>query len=239
MIGRTNAGFGGGGGGLRIVSGLTEPVKPKENMIWVKSDKAGKKYVFAETEPENPAEGLIWFAVKTSVGIITKTKVYADAAWSAVNAYMYLKGAWIQLSNANLYVYQNGDQYTAITGGWRYSGPSIYSPSYNPNLSISGKNMTAAFSTKKKVDVTSFDKLRFTGKISTPASNGLGQGFGLSNSVITTDSRSLIASQWNLLSITNGSVDISKISGSYYIGMYTSSTDTTSASISISEVWLE
>ena len=52
MIGRTNAGFGGGGGGLRVAVGLTAPVNPRENTVWVKSDKAGKKYVFAEVFPK-------------------------------------------------------------------------------------------------------------------------------------------------------------------------------------------
>ena len=37
----------GGGVGLQVVTGLTEPGYPRENMVWVKSDKAGKKYVFA------------------------------------------------------------------------------------------------------------------------------------------------------------------------------------------------
>ena len=79
--------------GLTIVSGLTEPVKPKENMIWVKSDKAGKKYVFAEAAPEAPFEGLIWF-LASSAGAITRTSVYTGGAWIPTFAYMYLAGSW-------------------------------------------------------------------------------------------------------------------------------------------------
>lgn len=130
MIGRTNAGFGGGGGGLRVVVGLTAPANPQEAMVWVKSDKAGKKYVFSETEPGSHAEGLIWFLV-TNAGIITKTSVYADGAWTLVDTYMYLSGAWVQIASAwNGELFYNGNQYEDVTGGWSvdnsyYGGGSI------------------------------------------------------------------------------------------------------------------
>lgn len=110
-------GNGSAGTGLTIVSGLTEPVKPKENMIWVKSDKAGKKYVFAEAAPEAPAEGLIWFSA-TGDGIITQANVYADGAWNRVDAYMYLSGAWVHIASAIVYLYNKGDMCNAVTGGW-------------------------------------------------------------------------------------------------------------------------
>ena len=110
-------GNGSAGAGLTIVSGLTEPVKPKENMIWVKSDKAGKKYVFAEAAPEAPAEGLIWFSA-TGDGIITQANVYADGAWNRVDAYMYLSGAWVHIASAIVYLYNKGDTCDAVSGGW-------------------------------------------------------------------------------------------------------------------------
>lgn len=89
---------GGGGSGLNIVTGLTEPSSAKENTIWVKSNTAGKKYVFAETQPESPSEGLIWFTATYS-GIITKANVYTDGSWVATDAYMYLSGAWVHIAS--------------------------------------------------------------------------------------------------------------------------------------------
>lgn len=111
-------GAGGGGAGLNVVTGLTEPSSAKENTIWVKSNAAGKKYVFSETEPENPPEGLIWFRV-SSMGIITRTDVYADGTWAAADAYMYLAGNWVQIAAAwNGELFDNGNQYEDVTGGW-------------------------------------------------------------------------------------------------------------------------
>ena len=155
MIGRTNAGFGGGGGGLRIVSGLTEPVKPKENMIWVKSDKAGKKYVFAEAAPEAPFEGLIWFST-TGGGIITQANVYANGAWNRVDAYMYLSGAWVHIASTwNGELFDNGNQYTPVTGGWVGNGPT----EIGTTLKLKVANSRPIISTQKAIDFTGFTKL--------------------------------------------------------------------------------
>lgn len=110
-------GNGSAGTGLTVVSGLTEPARPKENMIWVKSDKAGKKYVFAKAAPKAPFEGLIWFSA-TGDGIITQANVYSDGAWNRVDAYMYLSGAWVHITGTILYLYNKGDTCDAVSGGW-------------------------------------------------------------------------------------------------------------------------
>ena len=123
-------GSGGGGAGLNVVTGLSEPVSAKENTVWVKSDKAGKKYVFSEAAPENPSEGLIWFRA-TSAGIITQADVYIGGAWVAADVYMYLGGTWVQIASAwSGVLFENGNQYVDITGGWTvdnsyYGGGSI------------------------------------------------------------------------------------------------------------------
>ena len=156
MIGRTNAGFGGGGGGLRIVSGLTEPAKPKENMIWVKSDKAGKKYVFAEAAPEAPAEGLIWFRATEYLGIITRTDVYTGGAWVAADTYMYLGGKWVQIAFAwNGELFDNGNQYTPVTGGWVGNNQTEIGTA----LTLKVANSRPIVSTQKAIDFTGFTKL--------------------------------------------------------------------------------
>lgn len=106
---------GGGGSGLNIVTGLTEPSSAKENTIWVKSDAAGKKYVFLETEPGSPVEGLIWFRA-TAAGIITRADVYTGGAWMKTDTYMYLGSEWVQIAS--------GGSGMLITNGIPYTTPS-------------------------------------------------------------------------------------------------------------------
>lgn len=99
------------GSGLTVVSGLTEPARPKENMIWVKSDKAGKKYVFAEVFPKNPADGLIVFLSKAK-SIAYSTYVFASKAWESAEASMYIGGKWVTVSTAfDGVLYDAGSRY--------------------------------------------------------------------------------------------------------------------------------
>lgn len=108
----------GGVSGLQVVTGLTEPGNPRENMVWVKSDKAGRKYVFAASEPGSPTEGLIWFRA-TAAGIITRADVYTGGAWVKADTYMYLGGSWVQIASAwNGELFYDGNQYEDVTGGW-------------------------------------------------------------------------------------------------------------------------
>lgn len=103
MIGRTNAGS---GSRLRVVVGLTAPANPTESTVWVKSEAAGKKYVFAETEPEAPETGLIWFY--RSQTALKVAYVYADNAWEMVDASVYENGTWRQFSWKKRYLIQDG-----------------------------------------------------------------------------------------------------------------------------------
>ena len=149
-------GNGSAGAGLTIVSGLTEPVKPKENMIWVKSDKAGKKYVFAEAAPEAPAEGLIWFQATEYLGIIARTDVYTGGAWVAADTYMYLGGKWVQIAFAwNGELFDNGNQYTPVTGGWVGNNQTEIGTA----LTLKVANSRPIVSTQKAIDLTGFTKL--------------------------------------------------------------------------------
>ena len=217
-------GNGSAGTGLTIVSGLTEPVKPKENMIWVKSDKAGKKYVFAEAAPEAPFEGLIWFSA-TGDGIITQANVYADGAWNRVDAYMYLSGAWVHIASAVVYLYNKGDTCDAVPGGWEAAPWRINSgaPGSTPSLtkvdggltvsSTSGKE--GLWGTRASVNL---DKIRkvcamIRGNTSTYANNNLSVSKGSGETGFPPNVK---ASK----DLFNGTVelDVSALSGNYFVG---------------------
>ena len=155
MIGRTNAGFGGGGGGLRVAVGLTATANPRENTVWVKSDKAGKQYVFAAAEPGSPSEGLIWFRA-TAAGIITRADVYTGGAWVAADTYMYLSGKWVQIASAwNGELFEGGNQYLNITGGWVGNNQT----EIGTTLKLKVSNSRPIVSTIKAIDLTEFTKL--------------------------------------------------------------------------------
>lgn len=214
-------GNGSAGAGLTIVSGLTEPVKPKENMIWVKSDKAGKKYVFAEDAPEAPAEGLIWFSA-TGDGIITQANVYGDGVWNRVDAYMYLSGAWVHIASAVVYLYNKGDTCDAVSGGWEAARWYINSGATGsvPGLTYGDSSLTVRYTggeglleTRASVNL---DKIRkvcavISGNTSTNSYLAVSTGSG---------ERGFPPNQKASKSLFNGTVelDVSALSGNYFVG---------------------
>lgn len=147
----------GGVSGLQVVTGLTEPGNPRENMVWVKSDKAGRKYVFAASEPGSPAEGLIWFRA-TAAGIITRADVYTGGAWAKTDAYMYLGGEWVQIAS--------GGSGMLITNGIPYTTPSttgkvVQHDGYLQYGSGANKSTAMWFD---DVDLTGYNTITLTGK---------------------------------------------------------------------------
>lgn len=224
----------GGAAGLQIVTGLTEPQNPRENMVWVKSDKAGRKYVFAEAEPGSPAEGLIWFTVKTAVGVITKAQVYVAGAWVAADTYMYLGGTWVQLAVAwDGTLFDNGNQYEAVTGGWTLSKFSLKEGAFDTGLTsqTSGNDVLAC--SVNKIAVGEYKTLRIRCYSNFSNSGGRGSAtFGLSNNNGTSaDWGAYISIDTKSSTLTEYSVDISSATGSYYIKFY--------ANIAYQQGWLK
>ena len=145
----------------------------------------------------------------------------------------------VTLSYWNGQLFDNGNQYTDHTGGWSGSNSTGGSYSVSPNLSVSGTNITAAFFTNSKVDVTKFKKLCFTGSVSTVA--GTAQ-FGLMDHRFAWNNAGYVASL-KAEKISNGVLDISAISGSYYINAHVVAgvldDIPLAGSIYISKVWME
>lgn len=207
----------GGGGGLRLAVGLTAPTSPRENTVWVKSDSAGKTYVFAGEEPESPAEGLIWFTA-TGSGIITKAYVYADGAWTTADVYMYLGGNWVQIASAwNGELFTPQDTHKDITGGWFQSGNYTDSGAikYYDDDAIwlrNGVTGNVSLGTVNPVDVTDWNTLEIEFVSGSKHPYGLraaqtGGTFVASKTKSGTGAETL-------------TVDISNVTGAYYIGGY-------------------
>lgn len=195
---------GGGGVGLNVVTELSAPVNPKENTVWVASNKAGKKYVFSETEPESPGYGLIWFSV-TNAGIITKTSVYADGAWTLVDTYMYLSGAWVQIASAfSGILFQHG-KFNGISG---WDGTNVV---VNDVIVSTGKARVEK--SVGTVDVTNYSTLTITASANTDSSKSSYIGLSPDGSDAFVAKATLRKSEI----VSQVVIDISAVSGQQYI----------------------
>ena len=223
MIGMTNAGGGSGSvGGIKVVTGITEPSNPKENMIWVKSVNAGNKHVFSVDEPAEPFEGLIWFSASED-GIITQANVYANGAWNRVDAYMYLSGAWVHIASSIVYLYNRGDTCDAVSGGWEavawyINSGAIGSPPRLTNvdggLTVSPTNgREGLWETRASINLDKIRKVCAIIRGNTNANNNLVVSKGSGASGFPANVK---ASK----DLFNGTVelDVSALSGNYFVG---------------------
>ena len=119
-----------------------------------------------------------------------------------------------------MYLYKNGDQKTSLTGGWYTTASAIGSVAYNSNSITVTQTANAedfvGCSTRNKIDLTNYNtiKINITG-FSQQSSSGQGH-FSIANSSLTAqpvaDVR--IASSGTL------TMDVSGITGSYYISIW-------------------
>lgn len=237
----------GGVSGLQVVTGLTEPGNPRENMVWVKSDKAGRKYVFAASEPGNPAEGLIWFRA-TAAGIITRAYVYTGSVWVATDTYMYLGGTWVQIASAwNGELFENGNQYVDITGGWLAKLGTL--DETNPYLKYSAGAQNIVASSGKMIDLTNYTTLHIIGRgrgdynyeggvHARVPSFGVAKTVG--NTSVTYAARADMTAGYigDLATLTAEKVlDVTPLTGEYYIAM-TITGSHTGATLGVKKIWL-
>lgn len=210
---------GGGGSGLNVVTGLAEPSSAKENTIWVKSNAAGKKYVFAETEPGSPSEGLIWFRA-TAVGIITRADVYTGGVWVKTDTYMYLGSEWVQIAS--------GGSGMLITNGIPYTTPSttgkvVQQDGYLQYGSGANKSTAMWFD---DVDLTGYNTITLTGTFQ----HYSGQNYGLFVLAVwygaVDPAYGNAAAAVSYATKTTVTLDVSNLTGKHKVGLTSNNTYT-------------
>lgn len=145
----------------------------------------------------------------------------------------------------SLYLYNNGDLCTAVTGGWSYAAflnTSNYSAgtlntAHNGTtcyLSANGVNKQISAVTVNKIDVTNYNALRIEVSDYTFA----GSGYRELDLVSSRGSASSPAAQVRIESTGIFDVDVSSITGSYYIGLYLNSGSAGSCAIGFTKMYL-
>lgn len=232
----------GAGGGaplnFKVVGGTSAPSNAKENTIWVNTSTAITSYVFSATQPTG-STGMVWFSTDTSSSAAfnalkkngihvypNSAKQYVGGKWVDKTAKIYQGGKWVDLIS---YLYNNGNQYTDLTGGW--SGYKPDGGGYDVSFTNTGikvthnggqANWTANAFTKKKIDVSNFTKL--VAEVSyTHHYSGSQFVFGIASTAASmqtsfVSSKKVSQTSNSTLEVT---VDLSSVSGSYYVGFFT------------------
>lgn len=156
--------------------------------------------------------------------------------WKKKDVQVYQNGAWKALEDPSApvtpeapwdgYYFNNGNQYEGVTGGWGAwsSGATIGDTIVVTN---------AGASTNNKVDLTNVNRLWFD----SPSGSGAFANFGL---LCATSEKSASTSNNNIkasvqIRAGRGSLDVSSLTGTYYISLYAGS----QGYADVSAIWKE
>ena len=147
-------------------------------------------------------------------------KQYVGGAWVDKEAKTYQVGAWVDWWNGELF--QNGNQYTAITGGWSESGYYYYSSNYQTvaptigntiKLTANGSTQCCVAGTQKAVDLTNAKTL-YLDVLSTVGSCYV---------CIVDSQKNVYSDKWiagRTLATGTTALDVASVSGSVYIAVF-------------------
>jgi hypothetical protein len=228
------------------------PAAGKVNEIAVITSTAIGAHTFAALAPTARADGTalqagdVW--IKTgrpcavSIDVLAKKNglfvygqgayQYSGSAWTQTTAKCYSGSAWVDLW---LYLYLSGDEFTALTGGWNASGSgSVTKSSDYMYVSAGGSNnQNETLTTANLICVTD---------INTVSIDVLFSGYSTGQLRLVNTSNQTVAT----LSIPTVSVatvmelDVSAISGSYYLQFYvnTGSSSSQRMYLTVYGVWM-
>lgn len=264
-MGNIMSGRGGGAGGglnFKVVGGTTQPTG-KENLIWVKTSTTITGYMFAGTKPASAASGTVLIqtaatsnaafnALKKNTLMVYPDSVsqYVNGVWKKRDAWIYQNNAWKQISWSWLYVIQNGVIVTppgfstfgytgnttlpTITAGDGYQQivSTTNSNAVTTDSNIDLTNITTVYAEINLVKVTQSSIAKWKG-ISLAVLNAVGVANhnALTNAIIEQQLTTTIGEQ-------TLSVDVSALTGSYYIGLTAPSNGTTGSTIQAKNIWL-
>lgn len=253
----------GGGGGAslnyKVVGGTEQPASAAENTIWVDTDTAIASHAFSATEPANPVEGMVWFNLALScsapINVLKKgnemylyptaCQQYISGQWVGKSAMTYQNGEWIEWA---VYLYKSGNLYEDITGGWEAKSgnwrsansnfPSVTFDTDNIKIYQSGGNNSWGFATKNAIDITEYSKLVMkviaVGYREDTIDDGL---------AVWTDTPKTVAAHAEFPGKSSEEVevvlDISALTGAYYLGLRGSTMNSGTFDTSILEARLE
>lgn len=256
---------------FEIVGGTTQPSKPTENMIWINTSTEITRWVFRADQPSSPSTGMVWVKIGESSEVNfnalkeneiricpLSAKQYASGNWNDVSAEIYQNGRWVQWVKPDeaVYLYNAGNEYTSLTGNWEQKDASggtnkqIQKNAADITVSVaqtSGASRQECIAgTSNQVDLTKY-KTAYINVSYYDHTNGSGEGryseicrFGVYGSSIDSITDYVVINNAGIISL-----DISNLSGSYYVffGLKTdwpSSTDNSNfANCVVTQVYLE
>lgn len=236
MIGMTNAGAG-GGLDFRVVGGTTQPASPRENTLWVNTANDITGYAIGAEVPASPSEGFVWIMTRDgtksrfSVSSRKEVMVYPAGAYQFISNVWTVKALWLYQNSAweqvIFYLYKAGEVFEPMTGGWKVVNQSGGRGELREDMVYLGytgsSNRVSVLYPIGGIDFTNFTTLHIDFQVNSVGSNtgtiGFFYGVGTDNTNTSATGAFLsgYGSQTTTMSRTVKTIDVSAVSGTYYV----------------------
>lgn len=262
---------GGWGTNLTVVGGTTAPTSPAKNTIWVNTSVSFTSWALASTDPDYLGSDGVWIQTGTSSPAAFNisagdNRVYlypigvkqwdsANSAWINRDAKLWDGNAWIDLLQ---FLYNAGDECTAVTGGWQaYAVPvSSDNTGANPNVTRNSDSLymvgniytSGIVRTANKISFSDVDRIVLDATTKTISSDDGSlysmMRFCLWSDMGATFEDNAVFVEWIGGVSMNGeySFDVSAVpDGQYYVGFafYSTSADGSSPAITLRSMRLD
>ena len=254
----------GAGLNFNVVGGLTQPSGPKENTIWVNTSEKITSWIFSATEPTEKTDGMVWITIgasslvsfnalkKNAIQVYPiSAKQYIGGIWMEVTAKSY-QGEWVDWWSGHLY--EIGNQYEYITGGWQARAVNSDSGGYEPTtpmLNFDEHGMTVSVGStfasgvaecKKDVNLTSFKTLTVQVPAVTFVTNVSAIAIWVVDRTELSETKEVASSPaaktgW-IRTPGEYNIDISTLNREYDVAVWVSTTSGDYTSITVSEIML-
>lgn len=226
-----------------VVGGTTEPTNPTENMIWVNTDIAISEWVFSAEQPTNPTAGMVWFNVdkvsSTPINALKQNGLYVyptgcmqyiDSTWANKEVLLFQNSSWNSIRPLVIVLYDAGTVNTDLVGSFKSIGkktveggsggsataPSVTYASDHIQLSNYASYQGGIFYTENMIDLTLYNQVYLKCSYS-----GLYIPSLKIYSAMPDYQNSNVVATISFDNATDGviTLDVSALSGSYYIAI--------------------
>ena len=219
-----NATTGGAGLNFNVVGGTAQPTSPKENTVWVNTATGISSWVFSATQPSSPSAGMVWFQAGTSApasfNALKKNNItvypngckqYVSGAWQSKTAKTYQGGTWKEWAT---YLFKEGSgKQVPFTVANMDNGSVNIGNDYIYMYAPSGGYGEKSFYTTNKVDLTNVKTILFDLKVDVGDVT-----VGVGSQINATTAPQTASTKVGACARKLVSVDVSSLTGSYYVG---------------------
>lgn len=226
----------GGGAALnfKVVGGTTQPASPKENTIWVNTETAVTGWCISPAAPLSPAAGMVWIMNDTrsaiSLNALKKNSImiwplsakqYTGSAWVDKSSMIYQGSAWKDFVNWSKYIVNAGTYKLAMKAEGRAWDSSWSANTFTVTQNASSITFKHTSGTGMvywgPFDLTNASTLTIQGDFGGRNSNrNTYYQLSVWSAIGTYVPTNRVAVKQ--LGDTGASVDVSSLSGSYYVG---------------------